>query len=838
MARFASIINSLINGEISPKHYGRTDLGQTYLNSAARLKNFVPNSTGGVVRRKGTRYIKDATSTFSSSNNFRMFELGSTTEVGTAYMFQEGTTVTSGFSKPAKGDNITDTSLGLGSAFTFSVPDYRTSGATTESSAYTTLFSALATPISSAPYTAALQRNFASNCVFFAADGGNTEDLIHEVQTLTIGDTTVFVHKDHAPTFITRTGTATALVRSFREVAAVGDDFKDSDFLGALEEWAAQWCLGVPFRDKVVTRIAQPQMSLSGTLTIGGTVTVTITNPDSWGGFQEGHIGALFISTLNSDTGAVCITDVTNTTTATGIVVRRFNGTTATSNWQEQAWSNVRGWPRSVTYFAGRLFYGGNDAEPNRVWASQAFDIGQMTRNLTYVDQGDSGGANVSAAATDPFSIDISSDTVSEINWMENNDSNIFIGTKTREYIATIETASSSTTLNVRPQTRYGSVYRPAYAVNNSIVFLGTGYQLRELSFNFNDDNFIAEDLGKFADHLLLESGIDAPGGINSAGQYIFEAEVREFILGYNSQGTPMLILRTVNGGLYGCVRDKSAGVASWFRIEIAGTKQNYGVRSIAYSSDYRVVNPIKLVVNREINSADKQYAEDLGVEEFEAPNVYVLTNTNTSGRRRFNEYLDSYKTATPSSTASITGLSHLEGETVRVLGETDSGNPNYTDFGTYTVSSGAITLNKAANNHVIVGLDYNADIVTVPLEAGSTLGTSQGVIKRIEEVGIRFYRSIGCKVALAKLAFTDISNSDLGVDAGVYEYTNAHDWDTMSFVPGSLPLDNQLPLFTGVQVKKLDASYDMEGQLIIRCDQPYPAIIGSIIMKGTTYER
>lgn len=832
MARFTQIVNSLINGEISPKHYGRTDLGQTYVNSAARMTNFIPNSTGGVVRRKGTRFVEDTTSTFSSSNNFRLFELPAVSQVGTTYMFQEGTTAVSSPSKPGKGNNITDTSNGFGgSNLTFSVPGYRTSGGSLESSAYTTLFSALATPSTAASE----QRNFASNCVFFAVDGSLVQDIIHEVQTITIGDTTIFVHKDHAPTFIKRTGIGTALVSSFREVAAVPDAFKDSDGSTALEEWAAQWCLGVPFRDKVITRVAQPQMSLSGTLTIGGTVTVTITNADSWGGFQDGHEGCLFISTTSSDTGAVCITSVTNSTTATGIVVRQFAATSATSNWQEQAWNNVRGWPRSVAYFAGRLFYGGNDAEPNRIWASQAFDIGQMSPQSVYVDRGHS------AVSTDPFSVDISSDTVSEINWLESNDSNLFIGTATREYIANVNVGSSTTTLDVRPQTRYGSVYRQAYSANNTIVFLGRNYELRELSFNFNDDNFVAENLNKYADHLFLESGLDAPAGIDATDQYAFEPEIREFILAFNAQNIPIFLMRTRNGGVYGCVRDRRDGVASWFRLEFPNSLTNYSVRSISYAPDVRITNQLHLVINREIDSSIVQYVEDMDLREFNALLPFGSDRNSVSGRREVNTYLDSYKIDGIASDGLVTGMGHLEGLTVRAIGFQGDSTPKYTDFGTFTVdASGEFTIPSTTTNltNVLVGLDFNSDVVTVPIEAGAQLGSAQGVIKRIEEVIIRFYRSIGCKVALAELAFTDASNSDFGTDAGYYQYSNQGDWDVMDFVPGSLPLDNQIPLFTGNKKVLLDASYDTEGQIIIRCDQPYPVVIGSIILRGSTYER
>jgi hypothetical protein len=106
-------------------------------------------------------------------------------------------------------------------------------------------------------------------------------------------------------------------------------------------------------------------------------------------------------------------------------------------------------------------------------------------------------------------------------------------------------------------------------------------------------------------------------------------------------------------------------------------------------------------------------------------------------------------------SVTTLSGLDHLEAETVTVLA--DGG----TDKPSKTVSNGSITL--AYDYFVIaVGLPYTQIIKTLPQEAGSQRGTSQGKIQRINEVGFKVNRSFkgftvgGSVDKLDKILFRD----------------------------------------------------------------------------------
>ena len=86
-----------------------------------------------------------------------------------------------------------------------------------------------------------------------------------------------------------------------------------------------------------------------------------------------------------------------------------------------------------------------------------------------------------------------------------------------------------------------------------------------------------------------------------------------------------------------------------------------------------------------------------------------------------------------------ISGLDHLEGETVDLLADGIALAPA-------TVVDGAVTLVVPASR-VHVGYGYVTDIETLNLEAGGFDGTAQGKTKRIHHVVLRFHETREARV-------------------------------------------------------------------------------------------
>ena len=104
---------------------------------------------------------------------------------------------------------------------------------------------------------------------------------------------------------------------------------------------------------------------------VAGKVTVTA----SAGVFNSGHVGQY----INAEPqGRAKIIQYNSSTSVNVVTEFPFFNTSAISsgNWEletgyEDVWSATKGWPRSVTFHQGRLFFGGSKSRPSTVWGSK-----------------------------------------------------------------------------------------------------------------------------------------------------------------------------------------------------------------------------------------------------------------------------------------------------------------------------------------------------------------------------------------------------------------------------------------------------------------------------------
>jgi hypothetical protein len=148
-----------------------------------------------------------------------------------------------------------------------------------------------------------------------------------------------------------------------------------------------------------------------------------------------------------------------------------------------------------------------------------------------------------------------------------------------------------------------------------------------------------------------------------------------------------------------------------------------------------------------------------------------------------------------------------LEGQTVSILGD-GSVHPDK------TVSSGAVTLERYVTK-AHAGLSYNSTLTTLRVDSGSAMGTSQGKIKRINELTVRLFRSVGLKVG-----------------------RDANNLDVVPFRSSASSMNAPIALFTGDKEIELNGNYDTDGQLTIRQDQPLPMNILAVFATLSTFDQ
>ncbi len=153
-----------------------------------------------------------------------------------------------------------------------------------------------------------------------------------------------------------------------------------------------------------------------------------------------------------------------------------------------------------------------------------------------------------------------------------------------------------------------------------------------------------------------------------------------------------------------------------------------------------------------------------------------------------------------------ISGLDHLEGETIQVLADGAQRDD-------VTVSSGVATLAEPAAI-VHLGYAYTKRVTTLPLEVPAAQGASMGRVKRIEAATIMFHETM----------------------AATYGTPNGFSAD-IPFRQSDTPMDAPAPLFTGRKVVPFDDDYTLDPQVWVEQPAPLPMTILAIIAHTETPE-
>ena len=272
-------------------------------------------------------------------------------------------------------------------------------------------------------------------------------------------DTLLLVHPDVSPRKITRTAANAWSISEW--------SFYQSDDVIYLPHHK--------FADDAVT------LAPSGT---AGSISLTASDAV----FDPAHVGVRF----RLGGKQVKITAVTSPTQASADVKQGLASTGATIDWEEQAFSPLRGWPVTVCFHQSRLVIGGSRALPNRLWLSKSMDLFNFDLGTGLDDE----------------SIEFSmlSDQVNAIR-------GVFSGRHLQVFTSGAEYMVSGTPLTpakiqVDRQTRIGSpVDRmvPPRNVDGATHFISRdGLDLREFLYTDVEQAYQARDLAMLAKHVMI----------------------------------------------------------------------------------------------------------------------------------------------------------------------------------------------------------------------------------------------------------------------------------------------------------------------------------------------
>jgi len=601
-----------------------------------------------------------------------------------------------------------------------------------------------------------------------------------------------------------------------------------------------------PYLDENVTATTLLPSANTGigiTLTLSSTTGV---NDDQ--GWLSTDVGRLVRYKKTTTWGWAIITSITSTTIAVADVRQDFEATpTAVTTWRVGSWSETDGYPQTAGFFEQRLYIAATDNLPQTFWASQTADF------ENFKPDNDAGTIEADDALNFTLSAD-DVNAIYWISSGENTlsigtEGGVWLPQASGVVITPLD-------ITVRRQPTTGSARIQPTRIGSVVLFPQRAkHRIQELVYSFENNGFVARDLTRLASHITHQSE-DTGGIIEmdfaqesesilwvvrNDGQLLSMTFRRDedvvgwsrHILGGSFQGLDSVVesVATIPGANgSGQTKDSTKRDEVWVIVKrtINGATKRYiefferdfdvgDSQEDAYYSDSLITldnpttisgatkaNPVVLTITAHgyANGDVIRVTDVKGMTELNG-NSYTVANKTTNtveltspddasniNGTAFTTYISGGK-ANLKVTA-ISGLGHLEGETVKIWAD----GAIQADK---TVASSQITLDNAASV-VQIGLGYTHKVKTLKISSGNPAGTALGKTKRI--YGLTF-------------ALLNSHTLKFGPDES--------NLITKDFRIVANPMDSAAPLFTGEQFIEFSGDWATDGRIIIEGDDPAP---------------
>lgn len=821
---YSLIQPSLAGGEISPSLYGRVDL-EKYQTSLRRCRNFIVRQFGGLDNRPGFRYLGSAKYAdrtarlipfqFSVSQTYAL-------ELGDYYfrVWSNGVLVTDGGGSPI--EVATPWPIAIVSELKF-----------TQSADVMTVCHNNYPPMEIRRYGQADWRT---------ATVSTTSGPFHDINT--DDDVTVYASG--------RTGTVTLTASSsiFKSWHVGKLFYMEQKAVDSVGRWETDKDISVG--DECRYQENYYRCVDGGANGTTGTVAPTHTTGDSWDGWGYGGRNGVLWRYLHSGFGVCRITAVApDGLTATADVVPRQDGeielpaqvvtsTFATYKWAHFAWNDNDGYPGTVTYYQQRLIFAGSTGFPQTIWCSRTGDYHNFYRSNPKVDD-------------DAITYNYAGRQLNKILHLLDV-GQLIVLTSGGEFKVTGDSNGNITGTGgfaMSGQSFNGSSDLAPINVGSVALYVQQkGSIIRDLFYSFDQDSFQSSDLTLLANHLFNGYTITdwvlsvqpfsvawcaRSDGLLMGLTYLREQQVyawhpHPLTNGYveslcsisegQEDAVYALIRRTINGATVRYVERLATrqftDQADAFFVDSGlsydgGNTDASRTMTIGSSGGWTYQDEMTLTCSAayfDSSSLDYQihipYTEDGTSKSMRLDITEVVSST--VAKVLVNRDVPAALRGTAQATWSvapkvISGLSHLEGQTVSILAD---GNVEPQQ----DVAGGSVTLENHASV-VHVGLPLSALIETLDVNVASQ-ATLLDKTKLINQLCVMI-------------------NQGRSVTAGtdedhLLEYPQ-REWEFY---------DDPIGLRTGVIDMNLDADWSRNGRVVIRHDDPLPLGVLAVIPRVT----
>lgn len=338
----------------------------------------------------------------------------------------------------------------------------------------------------------------------------------------------------------------------------------------------------------------------------------------------------------------------------------------------DPVFTSANNYPSAVGYFQQRRFFAGTNNEPTNIWATQA----GSDRNMSYA---------IPSRDADAlrFRVIGQADKIRHIASVQD----LILLTASAEWrITSTSGGLTASTLDVKTQSRNGASKTRPVAVNTKLLYeQAQGGHIREMAFEWQTQNYNSRDLCIAASHLFNDYRIKD--------------------MAFSRAPYPILWAISTSGKLLSLTYVPDEEILAWASHDSADGDIYESCCTITENNE----DSLYVIAKRTVNGFVTRYIERL----------HIYNN---------NRALDSslYRNGSPITT--VSGLSHLEGRTVSILGD-GAVYPNA------VVTGGSVTLSFPASE-IAIGLPITAEITTLPtIFQDPTF--SKGRVKNINKIWI-----------------------------------------------------------------------------------------------------
>lgn len=829
MPKASPIITAFNSGEFSPLMAGRVDL-KYYPNACKKLQNFIPMVQGPARNRPGTRFALEVKDSAQRTWLRRfVFNQEQSYEIEFGHLYARFYT----------NHGVIETSPG--------VP-------------YEIVTPFTAASLTRSDGTFRLQFAQSGDVLYITSDG---QYPLQKMSRLTISTFSIAAlvtvggpFEDYDPL---NTITAVASAVTGAVTITLSSGLFTSGHVGSLFylEQAAidaitQWEPGKALGAGVVRRSDGKNYQANNAATTGGVKPI-----HSSGSRYDGDAGVQW-AFLDPGYGWVRIDSITSPTVANATVLSRLPAgavSTSTTRWAFGAWSAAKGYPDNITFFRERLVV----SKKLQIYFSVAGDFENFNR------RDDAGLITPSMSAI----IDITSEEANNIVWMAPFSAALLISTGGEEFALDEITANDAFgpgNIKSSRQSKHGSNFAGIAIVGDGVVYVqAAGRKVRDMiQAESVEKKWASSDTTVLAEHVT-NSGIVSMVYQQEPDSVVWCARADGSLVGFTLNREqdvrgwhPHRI-----GGVVGTSGD-FAVVECVDSIPVDGGDELWAiVRRTINGVTRRYVEYLTPQRNADTDPEDSFYVDcglsldnkktgtltpganatitgsvgvtfTASVAAFVAGDVgrrihYRYSTRNSNGKILWHKSVaeitgftsTTVVTATihspwPNLTviatlgwkltvSTISGLGHLEGQTVAVCGDGAA-------LAQRVVTAGAIAITELiAKAHI--GLPYRSILTTMPIEAGAADGTSQSKTKRISRCAIRFDETLG-----AKYGRDEDSTLDLVV-----------------FRDASGDMDTPPDLFTGDVVVSWPDGYTDSLTMTVVQDDPLPCTVVAMMPQMRT---